>query len=867
MKKNIVLCVDDEPDILNIHSHYLEHKYIVLLANSADEALAILKERHQEILFVLSDYTMPNKNGFEFRKEMLDNGYDIPFIFITGNYSEDMAAIGIELQVSQFIEKPCEPEVLIKSIEEFSLKRQNQLAEEKEMVFSFISESLPMIEEIEGLILILEEKPNDINTLNTYFRLLHTIKGTASCVGLKSIPKFTHVYEDLVSLAKEQKIIITPTIVDSLLYGVDRLKFMYQEIQGGKSFEFPVDKWIEKLNSYKNEKIEKNHEINHDFFNKEIGHDTQDFHELNENHDQKKAPAEKLPIPLETLDSFLELSGKLTILRNTIYKATSRVELKHTNDKDVETLSNSIEELHKITSLLQKQISEMRKIGAENITRPLKRVVRDTSRDLHKEIDLIIHNETIKIDNTIAKIISNSLVHLIRNSIDHGIETPETRKNLSKPSHGCIELSFSEEGENVIVHLNDDGAGINTKRVLEKAIEKKIVSEKDASLLSHNEVLALIFESGFSTSQNVSSISGRGVGMDMVRSSIQSIDGKIHIESTEGKGTNFTLTLPQPKSVLINKTLMIEENMECYSIPIDDIVEVVKVSKDNFHDSIFSVANHPVLKRYEDIIPIFKLEHCLNKKEDADLELKSKEELITIIIKHGNSKIGIIVDKVHDIEESVVRKIKPVLETSPIYSGVTYFGDDDLALVLNIENLSKENIKAINIVKKESRQNEIANSSKQKILYNEYFTFQSGVNQYGIDKNKVFRIEFFETSNIQSFYGNYFIKYRDKIIKIISLDTEKINNIKKIALAKVLLIKNKDDLYALYVDDFFEFITSSYDLEIRFSKNTKIKGSILHLDQIIYIVDDLSLDKLAEEQIPENTIKDIVDSQNYKIAI
>ena len=857
MEKYTVLCVDDEPDILNIHSFYLENDYKVLQAASADEALEILKLHHNEILFILSDYTMPKKNGFEFRREMLANGHEIPFILVTGNYSIEMATKGMELQISQFIDKPCDSQTLLNSIELFSKNRKILLAEEKEMVCSFISESSPMLEEIEGLILILEEQPNDINALNTYFRLLHTIKGTASCVGLKSIPKFTHVYEDLVSLAKEQKIIITPAIVDSLLYGLDRLKFMYQEIISGKNFEFKVDEWIEKLNASQKDNLSNVKEEVVAAAHEDVSHDS---------NEQKKGPSEKLPIPLETLDSFLELSGKLTILRNTIYKATSRVEIKHTNDKDVEILSSSIEELHKITSLLQKQISEMRKIGAENITRPLKRVVRDTSRDLHKEIDLKIHNETIKIDNTIAKIISNSLVHLIRNSIDHGIESPEARKSVNKNPHGTIELSFSEEGDNIIVHLDDDGAGINTKRVLDKAIEKKIVTEKNASLLSHNEVLALIFESGFSTSQNVSSISGRGVGMDMVRSSVESIDGKIHIDSIEGKGTKFTLTLPQPKSVLINKTLMIEENMECYSIPIDDIVEVVKVTNDNFHEAIFSVANYPVLKRYEEIIPIFKLEDCLRKNENIDLNLKNREELITIIIKHGSSKIGIIVDKVYDIEESVVRKIKPVLETSSIYSGVTYFGDDDLALVLNIENLSKENIKAINLIKNESRVSEELKSSQQNIQFNEYFTFQSDNNYYGIEKNKVYRIEIFETSNIQSFYGNFFIKYRESIIKIIAMDSEKINNIKNNETAKVLLIKNNEDIYALYVDDFFEFITSSYKLEMKFSKNSKTKGSILHLDQIIYIVDELSLDKTSEGKIPENTNAFQEHSQAFKIA-
>ncbi|RPJ78788.1 MAG: hypothetical protein EHM20_03070, partial [Alphaproteobacteria bacterium] len=568
----------------------------------------------------------------------------------------------------------------------------------------------------------------------------------------------------------------------------------------------------------------------------------------------KKTHFEKLSIPLDTLDSFLELSGELTILRSTIYKAISRVELKHTNDRDIETLSSSIDALHKITSSVQKQISEMRKIGAKNITLPLSRLVREVSKDLQKDVQLKINNENIQIDNTIAKIMSNSLLHLIRNSIDHGIETAEARINSKKNVQGTIELTFLEDGDNNIVILKDDGAGINKKRVLEKAIENKIVSEKNSALLSDHEIFALIFEPGFSTAQTISNISGRGEGMDSVKLSVESIGGKIHIESLAGIGTTFTLTLPQPKNVLINKTLMIEEDTLSYSIPIDDVVEVVKVTSENYDESIFNVASHPVLKRYEEIIPIFKLQHCLDKEATSTENLKSQDELIAIIIKSGEGKVGIIVDKVHDIEESVIRKIGAVVETSPIYSGVTYFGDDDLALVLNIENLSKENIKAIKQISKE--RNRIASTASvvQHEKMNEYFTFQSDSNHYGIDKDKVFRIEILNTSEIQVFYGNYYIKYRDSIIKIFSLNPGKLTQIKDSETANVILIKDNENFYALYIDEFFEFITTDYRMETRFSKDSTTKGSIIYEEQIIYIIDDVNLNKQVASSRPDEHI-------------
>lgn len=844
MDKFKILCIDDESDILELYAMILGDKYEVLKAQSANEAIAHLKENNHNIIYIFSDFKMPEKNGFEIRKEILDLGYDIPFAIITGNYDLDMATKAMELHISSFLSKPFSEEELYKLIDDLGEKRALQIQDEKEMVTSFITESSPMLEEIEGLILILEENPKDMNAINTYFRLLHTIKGTASCVGLKSLPKFTHTYEDLVSLAKENKLQITPNIVDSLLYGLDRLKFMYDEIITKGRFEFEVEAWIEYIKSYQNKT------------NEEIKEKETHI----ESTETKKSASDKLAIPIETLDTFLELSGELTILRNTIYKAISRVELKHTNDKDIETLGSSIEDLHKITSIVQKQISEMRKIGAENITRPLKRVVRDTSKELGKNVELKINNENIKIDNTIAKIMSNSLVHLIRNSIDHGIEKPDARSKTGKPSEGHIEISFLEDGDTNIVVIKDDGAGINKKRVLQIAVEKGLITEASISSMSSQAIFSLIFESGFSTSQSVSSISGRGVGMDMVRSSIESIGGKIIIESEEGKGTCFTLVLPQPKNVLINKTLLIEEESNCYSIPIDDVVEVVKVTNENRETSIFSVSNHPVLKRYEELIPIIKLKNCLLEKGDPYENNIPEDEFDTIIVKHGTHKLGLVIDKVHDIEESVVRKIKQVIQTSPIYSGVTYFGDNELALILNTENITKENIHYIDEVSKSNvakKINTISTSNESK----EYFTFLVGKNQFAINKDKVFRIEILQSSDVQTFSGNHYMKYRDQILKIIAIDDSSFTNIEKEESIKLILINHEQFIYGLLIDEFYEFITSDFKPESMFSAEGINKGSIIHDEQIIYLVDEKKLDNIANSKIENNIYEEVSDKQ------
>ena len=852
-KKYTILCIDDEKEILEIYDDILSSKYNVLKAETVDEAIEALKNKKQEIIYIFSDYSMPLKNGFELRKEILDLGFEIPFSIVTGNYSIEMATKAMELRISAFINKPIEDQEIIRLINDLGEKRILQIEEEKEMICSFISESNPMIEEIETLILQLEENPQDLNTLNTYFRLLHTIKGTASCVGLKSLPQFTHKYEDLVSKAKEQKIQITPAFVDALLYGLDRLKFMYSQITNDEIFEFNVNEWIEKLESFSDEKTENKSEI-----------DVKNTDNEALFTDQKKTSSEKLAIPLETLDSFLELSGELTILRNTIYKSISKAELKYTNDKDIETLSSSIDELHKITSLVQYQITEMRKISAETITRPLKRVVRDTSKEIGKNVDFHISNENQKIDNTIAKIISNSLVHLVRNCIDHGIEKPEKRKQLNKNEKGNIFLSFKEEGDTNIVTLSDDGAGINVQRVKEKAIEKNIISVEQAKSMSESEAFNLIFESGFSTSQSVTSISGRGVGMDMVRSSVESIGGKIEIQSKENQGSKFTLYLPQPKNVLIMKTLLVEDKGSCYSIPIDSIVEVVKVSKENKDVKIQKVVHSPVLSRFEELIPIYQLANYLNSNDDAKNMLNDDsfaEEFEAVILTHNKEKIAISVERVHEIEESVIRKIESVLSSSPIYAGVTYFGDDELALVLNIENIIKENYNSIKNIQK-LKNDKTVNSTSISENITEYLTFEIANKKTALLKDRVQRIETIPRKDIQEFYGSYFTNYRDHVLKIIAINKITDNYVDDNI--KMLILNYDGHQYGVVIDEIFEFIESSFKMETSFSQNELYLGTIIHNNEIIAVLNDNKLDTLATKLVEQNDKTAIKEIENLQ---
>jgi two-component system chemotaxis sensor kinase CheA len=331
MSKYKILCVDDEENILTLYEIMLEKLgHEVVGCRTFEDALEFVKNHGNEIVYIFSDYTIGEANGLDFRKMVNETGFDIPFSLITGYYNKRMTIEGMELGISSFIEKPFEEEKLITLYSGFGEKRRLLLDEEKEMVISFIEESYPMLLEIENLIMSLESEPENTVFLNTYFRLLHTIKGTASCVGLKCLPKFAHKYEDLVVKLQNKSIALTPTVADVLLKGLDYLKFMYDQIQKGV-FEFDIQESLlmfdfENTKSSTSDPIAKK-ELEVDVVKKQSA--------------SVEQAEERIGVPVSTLNDFMELSGQITVIRNTLLKSAIVLGQRYHGDNELEILLDS----------------------------------------------------------------------------------------------------------------------------------------------------------------------------------------------------------------------------------------------------------------------------------------------------------------------------------------------------------------------------------------------------------------------------------------------------------------------------------------------------------------------------------------------
>lgn len=858
MSKYKIICIDDEKAVLEIYPSFFDHSsYEIKTFDKPEEALKYMEGNANTIAFILSDFSMPGMNGFELREKVLNSVGNIPFALVTGFYSKEMAVKGMELKISAFVEKPFNADQIQKVIDANVTTRIDQLEEEREMICSFVEESFPMLEEIEELILVLEESPEDINALNSYFRLLHTIKGTSSCVGLKSVPAYTHKYEDLVGKLKSGELKVNQKVIDVLLKGLDELKFMYSAIQSGDELEFEIKSKIEifdedfassddVVTSQKQEKLE-------DVLTTSVS---------------SKSEEEKINVGVSVLDDFMELSGELTVLRNMILKSAMKLEAKYQGDRDFDTLSDSLEEMHKVSSLLQNEISEMRKISLDSVFKPMKRVVRDASKALGKEIEFKTVGDSLRVDTIISKVLNGALVHLIRNGIDHGIELPSVRESMGKPAQGHMTLKAYEDADNIVVEIVDDGNGIDPERLKVKALEKELYTKEQIDKMSEARVLSIIFESGFSTAAQVTDLSGRGVGMDMVRSSVEEIGGKIHIDSKPGKGTKFIMVLPIPRSVLIIKALMVEVFGLNYCISLDEVAEVFSYDPHSDEGRIVFVEEVALLKSHNELIPLISLEKVL-KLDAVSGTTDFGKELSIVIVKGEGFKYGIIVDQIHDIEEIVVKKMSPLLKNTKTFSGSTLVGDGDMALILDLVGVAQLEHVTIDIETDDSLLRN--NSGEEQVVYREYMQFDLfSRKKFCVNLSCVSRLEEFQTSNVQ-FTGDIpLIRYREDFLPLIHVE-RMLNlsgtNLQEILEAQevinVIVVHRNNQQFGLVVKNIKDIGLTSEQIYEELSDREGIIGSVyieektMTLVDVEFLIDNYTkLDQYEEVSEFENELAD-----------
>jgi two-component system chemotaxis sensor kinase CheA len=751
-----ILVVDDEQLILDCFKElFATVGFDVLVASGGEEALKILAANKSEVVLILSDYRMPSMNGFEFREKIPNDCEKIPFVVCSAFVSKEMASKAVDLQIQAFINKPVNEAEIIAIVKRESRARIEGINERKALEETFLQEASQILEEVEPLILQLEDDPNNPDIINAIFRNIHTVKGSAGVLEDQSLSRFAHKFEDLLSAVKNGTQIADRAVIEKILYGVDKLKEILSLLRDGRDLSLDLEKEAEFFSLKK--------------VSLSIKETAEPIKKVPTTLNQPKAK-ENISVPRGTLDELLMQAGEITVIRNMVNRIVRQLEKTTQGNRDVAHLSELLDEMHKINGVIQNKITDLRKVSLSSLLRSFPRTIRDLSQSLNKPIELKIVNADLRVDTVINQALSSSLIHLVRNAADHGIEGAQQRKLLGKPAVGKIVVECVDDKDEIIINLSDDGKGISRDNVCRKAIREGLITAADAEKLPDSEIHKLIFASGFSTAETVSGVSGRGVGMDMVKNAIESVGGRIEIESKLDVGTTFKLYMHKPKSVLIVNSLLVAVGVHIFAIPQDCILRLITLNSVSVKQAIQQLEGRShqfgLLQFDNDLIPVIDVHSYLNIEKSSNLTETNSYNLV--VIKSESGFYALLVDQILDAEEIVAKTLHPKLEDIGVYSAATFNGDGSIGLILDINKIGSRIYENSSLNVGKSADLDLSQNVSQAEL--RYLLFELDVpGNFAVEATSVHRIELLPGSVVKQTIDGQYIKLREELVPVFNL--------------------------------------------------------------------------------------------------
>lgn len=531
---------------------------------------------------------------------------------------------------------------------------------EKEYKEIFIAEALQEYDDISRHVVELEKNPTDDRLLGEVFRLLHNLKANAKAMELDHISELAHKLETIFSLIKAREITFRGNTITLILDGIDYLGILLQNVDATEIQEPDEDVFsnLDKIIQNKGKGTEGK-------YVKKI-YTTQNI-----------ALSDLIYIHVKKLDDLLNLVGELIIDRDRILAIAKR-----TDDAELKAISAHLERL---TKDLQYSVMDARLVSIGSLFNKFPKIVRHIALSEGKKVDLEVFGHDIQIDRNILQIITDPLLHIIRNAIAHGLEHEEERVNHGKLPVGELTISANSEKDLISIEIKDDGSGINVEQVREHAITGKYVSPDKAKELSDDEMLAFIFEPGFSLSKKVSELSGRGVGLDIVKNALDAIGGNIKITSEKNQGTTFRLVVPN--SIAVTGALLFEVLHVPYAIPLIHTESVLHVSPSQLH----LVGNSTFIDIKNETIPVIFLKEFFGSDtyditEDM-VKIQTTQSLV--IVSYNNRRLGLIVDKLIRQQDVVIKPLQKPIDNIDFFGGVTLLGTGEVCLVLDVPAISK----------------------------------------------------------------------------------------------------------------------------------------------------------------------------------
>lgn len=660
----------------------------------------------------------------------------------------------------------------------------------QEILEDFLVEAFELIEQIDHDLVELESNPEDLELLNSIFRVAHTVKGSSSFLNFDVLTKLTHKMEDVLNKARHGELKITPDIMDVVLESVDKMKTLLGCIRDngndtaiGMDIEpicaklaavaeggavqnsvsptpEPVPQATASVESapqsapaqanpapapeqagvataqtpaqaapaaqatpaQRIDPLSQEPEIDvNQLSDAEVEAEIERLLKLRKAEDTarraekaknppppkpatpkpatpppaaKKVPAaggannpaameQTIRVEVKRLDQLMNLSGELVLSKNRLLTIYDELQERYDGEQFLDKLNQVANSLSIITTDIQLAVMKTRMQPVSKVFSKFPRVVRDLSRELGKQIELELSGEETELDKSIIEEIGDPIMHMIRNSCDHGVEDPATRVSLGKPERGVVQLKAYNEGNHIIIEIADDGKGLDADMLRQKCIEKNLITEKEADQMSDKEAFALIFKPGFSTAQKVTSVSGRGVGMDVVKTNIEKLNGIIEIDSELGKGSVFRLKIPLTLAIM--QSLLVGAQEEYYAIPLASVIETVRVPL----DSIYTIEGKNVLRLRDEVISLVRLADVFNVKQ----VFESDTQAYVVIIGVAEAKLGVIIDTLVGQEEIVIKSMGEYLQNIPGIAGATIRGDGRVTLIVDVGsmmNLAKQ---------------------------------------------------------------------------------------------------------------------------------------------------------------------------------
>jgi two-component system chemotaxis sensor kinase CheA len=544
-----------------------------------------------------------------------------------------------------------------------------------DIINDFLAEASESLEQLDQKFMDLEKQPDDPALLNDIFRSIHTIKGAAGFLGFQQMVDVTHCTEDVLNKLRKGEMHVTPGIMDAILQSVDLIKLLLNHIKEKNGREEDLKPTIDLL-----------HDILEGKFKDEplAAAGAPKAAEGDEEHKQARpdeaaaiAKEQSIRVDLDRIDSVLNLAGELVLSRNRLMRLGGKLSDSSTESDLHSHVNEAIAQLDLVTTDLQLAVMKMRMQPIAKVFNKFPRMVRDLARQMEKEVELHISGEETELDKTVIEEIGDPLVHIVRNSIDHGMESPAEREAKGKPRCGRVELAAYQEGRNIVVSIMDDGKGMDPEALKRSAVEKGLIPAEEAEKLTKSDALNIIFIPGFSTAKAVSNISGRGVGMDVVKTNISRINGTITIDSEVGKGTRITFRLPLTLAII--QALTVEAGGEVYGIPLSNVIENIRVTA----NEIKSIEGREVLNIRDRIYPVVRLGSLVS----GSSELAPAEWKYIVIIGIGEKHFGILVDRLHGQEEIVMKSMGEYLKGTEGVAGACITGDGNVILILDMAGL------------------------------------------------------------------------------------------------------------------------------------------------------------------------------------